>query len=477
MNSLLALLPSGVIFLGALILLLCEAFIRRENKEYLGYMALASLALSAATAVRLWGKDCSYFQGMLAWDRLAILIFVISIMGTALVVLVSLKYLGRHEANHGEYYGLLLLASAGVSAMISSKNLLVIYLGLEVLSISSYVLAGWQKTFERSQEASVKYFLLGSLASAFLVFGLAFVFGASGGLEILPLSNLLHSASGDPYLGLGAIGLIIAGLGFKMALVPFHMWAPDVYEGAPTPVTAYISVVPKIAGFAVLMRIFAEPWQDSQPSRAVFWAIWAIAALTMIAAGFSALRQTRVKRLLAYSSIAHSGYMIIALLSQDYESLIFYLVVYALMNIGAFASLIALTPGADESSDLDGFAGAGLQYPWIGVPLSLLLVSFAGFPPTGGFLAKFYVFSGAVSAGLVPLVVLAVLATLLSVYYYLKIVVAMYMRKPAAEAVPETENPALYLAVFLCLIGAVQLGIFPGNIAYLIRQAVQSLTF
>ena len=186
MNSLLALLPSGVIFLGALILLLCEAFIRRENKEYLGYMALASLALSAATAVRLWGKDCSYFQGMLAWDRLAILIFVISIMGTALVVLVSLKYLGRHEANHGEYYGLLLLASAGVSAMISSKNLLVIYLGLEVLSISSYVLAGWQKTFERSQEASVKYFLLGSLASAFLVFGLAFVFGASGGLEILP---------------------------------------------------------------------------------------------------------------------------------------------------------------------------------------------------------------------------------------------------------------------------------------------------
>jgi NADH-quinone oxidoreductase subunit N len=253
------------------------------------------------------------------------------------------------------------------------------------------------------------------------------------------------------------------------------MWTPDVYEGAPTPVTAFFSVGPKAAGFVVLLRVLMNFWATVQVSSLIFWALWTMSVLTMIVGNLVALRQTNVKRILAYSSIAHAGYLMVAILARDYSGLIFYLAAYLFMNIGAFAALIGMSKTGTEYLELDDFAGVGFRYPWIGGTLTIFLLSLAGFPPTAGFLAKFYVFSAAVRAGLVSLVVIGVLASLVSVFYYLRIVVYMYMREPGREVDIEVDNPALFLVLFLCLYGVLQLGIFPGNVLVVIKQAVASL--
>ena len=276
-------------------------------------------------------------------------------------------------------------------------------------------------------------------------------------------------------LGIIGLALVVVGFGFKIAIVPFHMWTPDVYEGAPTPVTAFFSVGPKAAGLIVLARIFLNFWQGVAHSSAVFSALWLMSALTMIVANLIALRQTNVKRLLAYSSIAHAGYLLVAVLAGDPGSLVFYLTAYVFMNLGAFAALIGLSRRGREYLELEDFAGIGFRYPWIGGTLAVFLLSLAGFPPTAGFLAKFYVFSAAVRRGLTPLVIIGVLASLVSVFYYLRIIVTMYMREPSRDVVIEAENPALFLVLFLCLYGVLQLGVFPGNILAAIRQAVAVL--
>jgi NADH-quinone oxidoreductase subunit N len=271
------------------------------------------------------------------------------------------------------------------------------------------------------------------------------------------------------------VALVLVGFGFKIALVPFHMWTPDVYEGAPTPVTAFFSVGPKAAGFTVLLRVFLNFWQASSDANLIFWVLWVISVLTMTIGNLVALRQTNVKRILAYSSIAHAGYILVAILARDNSSLVFYLTAYLFMNIGAFAAVIGLSKKGTEYLELEDFAGIGFKYPWIGATFAVFLLSLAGFPPTAGFLAKFYVFSAAVRANLVPLVIIGVLASLVSVFYYLRIIVYMYMREPSREVDIDVENPALFLVLFLCLYGVLQLGIFPGNILALIKQAVSSL--
>jgi NADH-quinone oxidoreductase subunit N len=284
-------------------------------------------------------------------------------------------------------------------------------------------------------------------------------------------------AAGPSILGLVGVALLVVGFGFKVAVVPFHMWTPDVYEGAPTPVAAFFSVGTKAAGFVVLFRFFRNFWEAAEGAAAVFWALWVISLLTMVIGNLVALRQTNLKRILAYSSIAHAGYMLIAILARNGESLVFYITAYIFMNVGAFAAVIALSKRGTEFLDLEDYAGIGFRYPWIGATFAVFLLSLAGFPPTAGFLAKFYVFSAAVRADLVPLVIVAVLASLVSVFYYLRIIVYMYMKDPAGEVDIETENPALFLTIFLCLYGVLQLGIFPGNILAAIRLAVASLPF
>jgi NADH-quinone oxidoreductase subunit N len=476
MNSLAALFPLLAVVLGALLVLLLEVFLKKDNRDYLGYITLVFLMAAGFLAVRSWNREYVYFQGTLSLDRVALFLTLLFCLAVAFVVLLSMKYISQQGANHGEIYALLLLALSGLMIMTSSSDLLVIFLGLEVLSVSSYALAGLRRKDEKSGEAAIKYFLLGSFASAFLVLGIAFLYGAAQSTDI-PAIIGHFGAAGISILGLIGVGLILVGFGFKIAVVPFHMWTPDVYEGAPTPVTAFFSIGPKAAGFVVLLRIFLNFWDAAPSSDIVFWALWVISVLTMVIGNLIALRQTNVKRILAYSSIAHAGYILVAILARDNASLIFYLTAYLFMNIGAFAAVIALSKTGTEYLDLDNFAGIGFKYPWIGATFAVFLLSLAGFPPTAGFLAKFYVFSAAVRQNLVPLVVIGVLASLISVFYYLRIVVYMYMKEPGQEIEIEPENPALFLVLFLCLYGVLQLGIFPGNILAVIRQAVAALPF
>lgn len=475
MNSIWSLSPLSIVVFAALCILLLEVIFKKENRSYLAYISIFFLLICGYICLRFWNKDYFYFNEYLSLDNLSLLFSLLLIITTLFVILLSIKYISLQDTNHGELYALLLLALSGMFIMISSKDLLVIFLGLEVLSISSYALAGLRRNDEKSSEAAVKYFLLGSFASAFLVYGMALLYGASHSTDISQIIGHFQSESSMSLMALVGMGLVIIGFGFKIAVVPFHMWTPDVYQGAPTPITAFFSVGPKAVGFAVLLRLFYPYWTSAFDSRVIFTILWVISVLTMIVGNLAALRQTNVKRILAYSSIAHAGYLMIAILSQDNASLVFYLTVYLFMNIGAFAAVIALGKKDKEYVELEDYAGIGFKYPWIGATFSVFLFSLAGFPPTGGFLAKFYVFSAAVNQGLESLVIIAVLASLISVFYYLRIMVYMYMKKPSYEIEINLDNPALFLVLFLCLYGVLQLGVFPGNILFFIREAVSSL--
>lgn len=477
MNTIYALGPVLIVVAGSLLVMLCEAFFKRENRSYLAYISLLFLIANGAVCMKFWNKGYSYFDGNLALSNLSLFFVIILTVATFLVILISMKYLSLQNANYGEYYALLLFALSGMIIMVSTSDLIVIFLGLEVLSISSYALAGMRREDEKSNEAAVKYFLLGSFASAFLVFGIAMLYGATQATAIPSIIEGLRSGASMGPVGLIGLGLVVVGFGFKVAVVPFHMWTPDVYQGAPTPITAFFSVGPKAVGFVVLLRVFVPYFQEVIDSQMMHGLLWIIAAITMIAGNLIALRQTNVKRILAYSSIAHAGYLMVAILAQDIQSLVFYLTAYLFMNIGAFAAIIALGKKDHEYLELEDYKGIGFRYPWIGATFAVFLVSLAGFPPTGGFLAKFYVFSAAVRQGLVSLVIIGVLASLVSVFYYLRIIIFMYMKEPTSEVDIHMENPALFLALFLCLYGILQLGIFPGNILVLINQAVSYLPF
>ena len=475
MTSGLALVPLLLLAGTALGLLLLEAFLKPTEKGYRGYIAALALVGCGLVLVRFWDKGYSFFRGALVFDNFSIFFGLLFLLAGLFVVLISLKYVPCLLMSLGEFYPLLLLALAGLLIMVTSVNLLVIFLGLEVLSVSSYALAGLRLKEPRSSEAALKYFLLGSLAGAFFVFGLALLFGASGSVEIPAVAQSLRPGSSSAWLGLAGLALILAALAFKIALVPFHMWTPDVYEGAPTPVTAFLSVGPKAVGFAVLWRLLSACWKTGLRGGTVFWILYGLAAITMVVANLAALRQTNIKRLLAYSSIAQAGYILLAVLAGDPEKLLFYLAVYIFMNLGAFAAVSALGGRDQEYVELEDYAGLGFKYPWLGGTLSVFLLSLAGFPPTAGFLAKFYVFSSAVRQGLTPLVIVAVLASLVSVYYYLKIIVFMYMRPASREVEAGLQSPELFLVLFLCLYGVLQFGLNPANILVFIRQAISSV--
>lgn len=475
MNGFGALAPLLIIVGAALVILLLDAFLKKDNKNYLACLSLFFLVVCAVFCLRSWNKDLSYFEGQLRLDNLALFLAFLFLIAVAFVMFIGMKYLTLQNVPGGEFYGLLLLALSGLMIMTSSLNFIVIFLGLEVLSVSSYALAGLKSKDEKSSESAIKYFLMGSFASAFLIFGLALLFGTAHSLEISAILSSFRANFEGQLLGLVGLGLVIIGFAFKISLVPFHMWTPDVYEGAPTPVTAFFAVGPKAAGFAVLFRILAPYWNEGFKSGRIFDILWTVAALTMLIGSLIGLRQKNIKRLFAYSSIANAGYMLIAVLAGDGASLIFFLTVYVFMGIGAFGSLIALSKKDREYTDLEDFAGVGFKYPWVGALFSIFLLSLAGFPPTGGFLAKFYVFVGAVRQGLTSLVIIGVLTSLISAFYYLRIIVYMYMREPEREVDIEIENPALFLVLFLCLYGVLQLGIFPGNVLYVIRQAAASL--
>ncbi len=472
MGTTLALAPLVSVTAGALAALLLEAFLRRKGSEIPALPAVASLLAAGAFAVLAWGDvPPVLFGGRLVLDPPAVLLTgLLAVLGV-FVVLMSLRYAGRRGLDLGQLCGLLLLAVAGAMIMVSSPDWLAVFLGLEVLSVACYALTGLERNDPASSEAAAKYFLMGSFAGAFFVFGLALLYGAAGSLE---LTAALRSVPGGPSLAPAAViglALILTAFFFKIAIAPFHMWAPDVYEGAPTPVTAFLTIAPKAAGLAVLFRVL-RPLLEQEAAADMFAPALSVAAvLTMFAGNLAALRQKSVKRMLAYSSIAHSGYLLVAVVAGDGPGLVFYLAAYLFMNAGAFGVLIALAGDGTERPSLEDLAGLGRRDPWLAAALAAFLFSLAGFPPSAGFLAKFYVFGAAVREGHLLLAVAGVVASLVSVAYYLRVVVVMYMKDGETGIDAERDDPALYLVVFLCLFGVVQLGIWPGNLLTVIRLA------
>ena len=380
-----------------------------------------------------------------------------------IVVLMSLNYADQVQLPGAEYYSLILFAALGMMLMAAAGDLIMIFIGLETMSIAIYVLAGLKRTDPRSNEAAIKYFLLGAFSTGFLLYGMALTYGATGSIKLEAIRTALNHelVVRNPVLLLG-IAMMLIGFGFKIAAVPFHMWTPDAYEGAPTPITAYMATGVKLAAFAGFLRVF--PLHLSAVSVDWAWVLWVLAALTMTVGNIAALVQTNIKRMLAYSAIAHAGYLLVAMaavIPLAGAAVLYYLLGYVVANLGAFAVVIALERG-DETHDLiEDYRGLAQREPALAAAMAIFLFSFTGVPPLVGFVGKFYIFSGALQAGLVWLVVIAVVNSVIAAYYYISIIVAMYMQEGGVAVASMTRRPGLMATIAIALIATVLIGIYP----------------
>src|SRR5436305_14795307 len=473
-------LPELVLSIFGMVVMVVDPLIdERRNQRTLGNIALlGSLAAIVATLYQ------SQFPGPGFWnmvnvDTFSVFFHFLVTTVTAVVILTSYEYMEVQQIRAGEYYGLILFGAVGMCLMSSAVELVLIFIALEISSISTYILAGFRRRAAISSEASVKYFLLGSFATAFFLYGIALMFGATGSTSISAISQVLRSGS-IPLLAYAGIALMFVGLGFKVAAAPFHIWTPDVYEGAPSPVVGFMSTAPKAAVFAVLIRIF---FQAQAPGR--IWLIWVAAALSMTIGNVAALVQDNVKRLLAYSSIAHAGYLLVAFASAPANGIpaaMFYAASYAAMNVGAFAVVGHFASAGERYVSLEDYSGLGRRSPMLAGILTIFLLSLIGIPATGGFFAKFYVFSAALqndptqgSHPLVGLVIIGVINSAIASYYYLRLIVFMYMREPRVEA-PVTPIPAgLGLALGLSLAVTIYLGVLPNRVLEYAGRSVDLL--
>src|SRR5437763_2202306 len=460
---------------GMIIMVLDPVMDERRSQRTLGGIALlGAIAALVATLYqaqpRFWGLA---FWDMVKVDAFSIFFHVVVAAVTILVILSSYEYMEVQKIRAGEYYGLILFGGVGMALMSSAVELVLIFIALEISSISTYILAGFRRRAAISSEASVKYFLLGSFATAFFLYGIALMFGATGSTSISTISQVLRSGQ-IPVLAYAGIALMFVGLGFKVAAAPFHIWTPDVYEGAPSPVVGFMSTAPKAAVFAVLLRIMFEA---NAPGR--LWLIWVTAALSMTLGNLGALVQNNVKRLLAYSSIAHAGYLLVAfaaLPGSGIPAAMFYTASYAAMNVGAFAVVSHFASAGERYVTLEDYSGLGRRSPLLAATLTIFLLSLIGIPITGGFFAKFYVFSAALQANLVGLVIIGVLNSAVGAYYYLRVMVVMYMREPR-EGAPLPPGPIGWRrASTLTVFASIYLGILPGRVLeYASRSATELL--
>ncbi len=466
-------LPQLIVAGSGMLVMLADALVRGGKKVWLGWLALAGL-VAALVWTMLRGLGAPAFDGMLAADGLSAGFSVILIGAAALSVLLAMDYLRREGLEPGPYHVLILFATCGALVMAAAADLIAVFVGLEVLSISLYVLAGYAKGDAASREASLKYLLLGAFASAFFLYGIALLYGATGSTRLAAMAQALGQAgpAADPLLW-GGVALLAVGLGFKLALVPFHAWAPDVYQGAPTSVTAFMSVVSKAGAFAALVRLLLVVLGPVQPLVSAVLAI--LAVLTMTVGNILALVQEDVKRLLAYSSIAQAGYVVVAVVAGSQlgaTAVLFYLLGYVFTNLGAFAVITAWQKKGESGVPTGSLAGLGFRRPWMAAALSLCLLSLTGIPLTAGFVGKFYLFAAAVQAGWVWLAIVAVLNSVVSSFYYLHLVVVMYMREPAGQVAEGRPGWPLGLALVLCAVGILVLGLVPGPALDWARQAL-----
>ena len=496
-NDLAAILPALALIAGAFLVVAAGTLVRPEKRqgisEFICYFALAFALATVFYRISTAAKSADpatmlpAFNGAVKLDDLALFVTLAVIAATGLAVVLSADAMKGQEAAHGEYYGLLLLSASGMMLLVEALDLITFFIALEVLSLALYALSGLYRRDARSNEASIKYFVMGAFASGFVLYGSALLYGATATLSIPEIGRALVSPGGIQAPALVAPGfvLLLIGLAFKVGAVPFHQWVPDVYEGAPTAVTAFMSVAVKAAGFGAVLRILLT----AGPSQSEIWGqvLWAMAMATLVIGNLLAIGQSNVKRMLAYSSVAHTGYILAGLtaLRQSDASAIalrdagaaamYYVFVYTFMTLGAFAFLIYAGRGDKDAEEIGDFAGLAKRKPWAALAMTIFMISLAGIPPTAGFFGKFLLFKAMVAAKEYPLVIVGVLSSAVSLYYYLRVVVYMYM-KPEPEG---SETPRLgfnsALVVFACAAFTLALGLLPSRYLQLSQQALQSL--
>ncbi|MFC2075492.1 NADH-quinone oxidoreductase subunit N [candidate division KSB1 bacterium] len=473
-----ALLPEILLAIAAMTVLLVGAFWSRGGQTAAYLLSQAAIVAAAVITILAGGGVVTAFGDMVLVDRFSLILRLILLLAAFLACQVARGYLRREEVS-ADYYVLLLLATVGMMLMVTANNLLVLFLGIEVLSFSFYILNGFLRRELAAGEAALKYFILGAFATAFLVFGLTFTFGGVGSLSFRDIALAMgRGAGGSAPLILVGLGFLIIGLGFKVAAVPFHMWAPDVYQGAPTSVTAFLSTGSKAAGLAALFRMlmFAYDWM-ADDWRVV---IAVLSILSMVWGNFAAVAQTNLKRMLAYSSIAHSAYVLLALVSFNdtgLSALFFYLTAYTVMTLGAFAILALTGIGGTTGPNLEDVSGLAWRHPWIALSFSVFLFSLAGVPPTAGFMGKYLIFSSIIRAGYPGLAVVAILTAVVSVYYYLRVTVQMYMREAPESGGVELDRLNIYssTAIILAALAVIYLGVFPGRLLNFLMEAAGAL--
>ncbi|MCC6847976.1 MAG: NADH-quinone oxidoreductase subunit N [Deltaproteobacteria bacterium] len=469
----LAVLPVGLTSILGLVLLALGLFV--DDDETLGWITLIGLAVTAVATACLAGQKSITFNGTFALDAYALFFDLLFLVAGIVVVLMSMTYLEGTGIPSGDYYGLLAFAIAGMIVMASATDLIVVFLGLEIMSISVYVLAGAWRTQLRSNEAAMKYFLLGAFATGFLLYGIALVYGATGAFRLDRIATAVGDTPNRTMLIAGVAMLIIA-FGFKVAAVPFHMWTPDVYEGAPTTVTALMAVAVKAAGFAAFVRVFLHGFGGLHADWSML--LWVIAALTMTVGNVLALAQRNVKRMLAYSSIAHAGYILVALVASGAAggtAALFYLLVYSFMTLGAFGVVAALGSVGEPNETLDDYAGIGFRRPLLGVTMTIFMLSLTGIPPLAGFAGKFYVFTAAIREGYYVLAVIGVLNSAISSAYYVRVLIAMYLTPGAEEHGRVARQPYLLTSIVVSAVMTVVVGVFPALWMQLARFGFLSL--
>jgi len=474
--DLIALLPELVLTTLGMVVLLAGLASSKRRHGALGAGAVLALA---ATGVALWlaagatDPAARLFFGMFALDHFAVFFKVLFLIASGLTILLSLDYLERNDYRPGEYLALIMFATVGMMTMASGTNLATIYVGLELMALSTYILAGYFRREVKSHEAAAKYFVLGALSSGILLYGLSLVYGTTGTLDLAVLAGALKAGAVTTPTLVG-VALLACGFLFKVAAVPFHVWTPDVYEGAPTPITAFMSVGPKAAAFAMFLRVFL--WGFGPLDAQWRWLVGGAAALTMIWGNVAALTQDNVKRMLAYSSIAHAGYALVGLVAggpAGTQSVLFYMLVYTVTNLGAFGFVILLESRGFAGETVEDYAGLARKHPVAAFGMLLFMLSLGGIPPTAGFMGKLYLFAAAVNAGYVWLVVVAVLMSAVSLYYYFRIVLQMYLRDgEGAEPAPMVTAPWTERVIWACGLAVLVIGLLPAPFLAAARATV-----
>jgi NADH-quinone oxidoreductase subunit N len=471
-----AIVPVLVIALGGLVVLLAESFRLKDERMPIAGLPIIVLVGAAVASVFLWDRNATSF-GVVTADNYALFVNLVLVVAGILTVFLSSETIERDGLPAGEYYALVLFAIVGMMLMVQSSDLLLLFLALETMSIAVYVLTGIRRDHIASTEAAFKYFLLGAFASSFFLYGIAFVYGVTGSTSLDRVGAVMaaQAMSGNPMILL-AVALLLVGFAFKVAAVPFHMWSPDAYEGAPAVVTGFMSTGVKAAAIAAFSRVFLSALEPMITD----WApvLWTIAAATMIVGTVLGVAQTSLKRMLAYSSIAHGGYLLVGLVAGNdvgKAAILYYLAAYTFTNLGAFGIIAMLGSRERANDDLRDYAGLWYSHPTLATLMTLFLLSLGGFPPTAGFIAKWYIFSAAVGADYYGLAIIGVLSSVVSVFFYLRIVVMMYMSERDARPVPAPATAIAMAGLTLSLAGVLYLGILPAQVIDLAQASIATI--